>query len=143
MAMTALVHPSKKRSRIDNEPAFKALLEIGSYGIVSNGSEWIFNKLFVCDDVNSKSMVFTSNKYCITLADPTLEEIKKVLGRICYIINQRIADANKVEIYKRMKLSRDQIEAIENRMVNNFEANQMEEDEDELNEDEDEDEDED
>lgn len=119
-------HPSKRR-RFEDESTFKQLLKLGSFGIVSNGAEWVFNKLFLNDPEDDRLMskVHTSKKYCISLEDPTVDEIKAVLGRICHIINLRMRDVGKVEVYKRVKNSLAQVEANEELIAKNVESSQL------------------
>ena len=120
----------KKRKYIEEDETFAEILKLGSYGIVSNGAEWIFNKLFLGnpDDPHLMHKVYMSNKYCITLTNPTVEEVTAVLSRICSIINRRLGNIGEIEVYKRVKLNMAQINAAENDIVNEVEASQQEED---------------
>jgi hypothetical protein len=65
-----------------------ALTPLSSYGIVSDGSNWIFTKL-IYDHITRKVFLIKSSS-CNILPQLTVENVKKLISRILGMINVQL-----------------------------------------------------
>ncbi len=89
-----------ERKRVYEE-TFLSLVPIPSYGIVSDGSNWIFTKT-IYDTTSKKTIIIQSSSYNI-LPELTKDNIKTLISRILGIIHVQLAVIEENAVYKKFK----------------------------------------